>query len=356
MGSEQVTTTPESRRDIAAMLGIAVVASLLGIALGLLIDWFPVAASEEAGPIDTLYDVLIIASVPVFVLVCAVVLYCVRRFKMRPGEELKDGPPIHGNTRLEVIWTVIPAILMFGLSAYAYFVLDDIEDAKGATPMEVRVVGEQFTWTFFYPAEGGDGEGKEVASSELYVPVDTPILFQVQSKDVLHDFWVPAWRQKIDAVPGITTNFKVTPNRLGKYEIVCAELCGLGHSVMRQTARVVEQEEFDAWLAEQRTGPEEQDQEAEGGGDTGKAVFTSAGCGACHTLADAATESSVGPKLDDTLEGKDEAYIREAIVEPEATLAKGFEDQGGIMPPNYGETLGEDEVEALVKYLAEVTK
>jgi cytochrome c oxidase subunit II len=354
LGSEQVTTTPESRRDIGAMLAIAVIASLLGIALGLLIDWFPLAASEEAGPIDTLYDVLIIASVPVFVLVCAVVLYSVRKFKMRPGQELMDGPPIHGNTRLEVIWTVIPAVLMFGLSAYAYIVLDDIEDAKGAVPMEVRVVGEQFTWTFYYPAEGGEGE--EVASSQLYLPVDKPVLFQVQSKDVLHDFWVPAFRQKIDAVPGITTNFKVTPNREGNYEIVCAELCGLGHSVMRQTARVVPQGEFDSWLQEKRAGGDEE--QAAGGGEAGgdgKAIFESAGCGACHTLADAATQATVGPNLDDTLEGKDEAYIRESIVDPEAMLAQGFEDQGGIMPATYGDTLGDD-VDALVQYLAEVTK
>jgi cytochrome c oxidase subunit II len=361
VGSEEVTTTPESRRDLTAMIGIAVVASLLGIALGLLIDWFPLAASEEAGPIDTLYDVLIIASVPMFVLVCAVVLYSVRKFRMRPGQELMDGPPIHGNTKLEVIWTVIPAILMFGLSAYAYLVLDDIEDAKGATPMEVRVVGEQFTWTFFYPSEGGDGEGEEVASSQLYLPVDKPVLFQVQSKDVLHDFWVPAFRQKIDAVPGITTNFKVTPNREGNYEIVCAELCGLGHAVMRQTARVVSQDEFDQWLQDERTSADEEDSPTEGGageggGGDGGGVFTAAGCGACHTLADAGTQATVGPNLDDTLEGKDEAYIREGIIDPDATLAEGFEDQGGIMPPNFGTTLDEGEVDALVQYLAEVTK
>jgi cytochrome c oxidase subunit 2 len=358
LGSEQVTSTPESRRDLVGMAGIAVIASVLGVALGLLIDWFPLAAAEEAGPIDTLYDVLIIASVPMFVLVTSVTLYCVRKFRMKPGEEEKDGPPIHGNTRLEVIWTVIPAILMFGLCAYAYVVLDDIEDAKGATPMTVRVVGEQFAWTFYYPPEGDSGE--EVASAQLYLPVDQPVLFKVQSKDVLHDFWVPAFRQKIDAVPGITTNFKVTPNREGKYEIVCAELCGLGHSVMRQTARVIPQQDFDTWLTEQRAGPKEDSAETGGGGAgaDGKSLFTGVepSCGACHTLADAGTQATTGPNLDDTLAGKDEAYIRESIVDPEAALAAGFEDQGGIMPANYGDTLDPAEIDALVKYLAEVTK
>ena len=117
---------------------------------------------------------------------------------MRPGEELKDGPPIHGNTRLEVIWTAIPAIILVALCSYAYVVLRDIETAE-AREMKVRVVGEQFTWTFFYPGKGG---GKEIASNQLYLPKGKQVRFDIQSKDVLHDFWVPAFRQKIDAVPG----------------------------------------------------------------------------------------------------------------------------------------------------------
>ena len=370
MGSEQITTSPQSRRSIVQALVIAAIASALGIALGLLIDWFPIAASEEAEQIDTLYDILIIASVPMFVLVCTVVLYSVANFRMRPGEELKDGPPIHGNTRLEVIWTLIPAILMFGLSAYAYVILDDIEDAKAQSPMKVRVVGEQFTWTFYYPGENGE---KEVASSQLYVPVGKQILFQVQSKDVLHDFWVPAFRQKIDAVPGITTNFKVTPNRKGTYEIVCAELCGLGHAVMRQTARVLDQAKFDTWLADKRAGKGVDAGSGSGGaasgasggsgapaaaGADGQKLFTSVqpSCGSCHTLAAAATEGTVGPKLDETLKGKDAAYIRESIMKPDAMLAKGFEDKGGIMPPTYGETLTPEELDALVDYLVKATR
>src|SRR6478736_2886381 len=136
------------------MLVIGAIASALGIAAGLLINWFPVAASREAKPIDTLWDVLIICSVPVFVLVVTVVLFSVWKFRMRPGEELMDGPPIHGNTRLEIIWTAIPAILLVGLCTYAYLVLTDIEQAKANT-MRVRVVAEQWAWTFYYPGPGG---------------------------------------------------------------------------------------------------------------------------------------------------------------------------------------------------------
>ena len=125
---------------------------------------------------------------------------------------------------------------------------------------------------------------------------------------------------------------------------------------MRQTARVVPQADFDAWLQEKRSGGDEKQPTEESGGGDGGAVFAAAGCGACHTLADAGTQATIGPNLDETLQGKDDAYIREAIVEPDATLAEGFEDQAGIMPPNYGQTLGEGEIDALVQYLSEVTK
>jgi cytochrome c oxidase subunit 2 len=100
MGSEQVTSTPEDRSHLKELLAIGLIASIIGVALGLIIDWFPTQASEEGEKIDTLWDVLVICSVPVFVLVIVVVLYCVWRFKMKPGEEERDGPPIHGNTRL----------------------------------------------------------------------------------------------------------------------------------------------------------------------------------------------------------------------------------------------------------------
>jgi cytochrome c oxidase subunit 2 len=335
------------------MLGIGVIASALGVAAGLLIDWFPVSASEEAKPIDTLWDVLILFSVPVFVGVTVVVLFSVLKFRMRPGEENLDGPPIHGNTRLEVIWTAIPAIILVGLCTYAFVVLEDVEAVEGR-PMPVRVVGEQFAWTFFY-----ERDGQEVASRELHVPIDQQVKFTLQSKDVLHDFWVPAFRMKKDAVPGIDVTYTVTPNRLGSYPIVCAELCGLGHAVMRSTATVDTREKFDAWLA--ALGKPAAEPEGGGGGGgagatDGKAIFTSseANCAACHKLADAGSNGAVGPDLDTVLKGKDEAFIKQSIDDPSAEIADGYQD--GIMPPNYEQTLGPEKVDALVKYLSEVTK
>ena len=352
MSDEPPVASRESRAQVRQMLLIGAVASVLGIALALVIDWFPVPASTQAGPIDTLWDVLLIASVPVFVLVETIVLYCAIKFRMRPGEELKDGPPIHGNTKLEIIWTAIPAILLVGLCTYAYVVLTDIEKAE-ANSLNVRVVGEQFTWTFYYQGEGGD----EVSSPQLYLPVDRPVNFTVQSKDVIHDFWVPSFRMKIDAVPGIDTHIRVTPDRIGSYPVVCAELCGLGHSTMRQTANVMTREDFDARLAELARGP------AGGGGGggggeeetDGKTLFTDAAepqtCDSCHTLADAGATGTTGPNLDEVLPDLSEEQIRESIVDPDAEVTEGFAP--GLMP-RYGETLSEEQVDALVDYLMEV--
>jgi cytochrome c oxidase subunit 2 len=352
--TERTSPGRQEKVHVGQMAAIALIASLLGIALGLLIDWFPTAASTQAEKIDTLWDVLIICSVPIFVGVMTIVLYSVWRFRMRAGEEELDGPPIHGNTRLEIVWTAIPAILLVALCTYAYVVLTDIEEAKGSNELPVRVVGEQFTWTFHYKGSGG----KEVVSNQLYVPLDRPVHFTVQSKDVIHDFWVPAFRMKIDAVRGIDTDLRVTPTRLGEYPVVCAELCGIGHSAMRQTAHVVTQQDFDKWLSDREkaaTGGGAAEQPAGGGGAApdGKALFTSSGCGGCHKLADAGTAGGVGPDLDEGLKGKDDAFIKQSIVDPDAEITSGF--QPGIMPATFGQTLGPDEVDALVKYLAEVT-
>jgi cytochrome c oxidase subunit 2 len=328
-----------------------VIASAIGIAAGLAIEWFPESASTQAGPIDHLYDVLIWTSVPIFVTVTIIVLFSVVNFRMRPGEEELDGPPIHGNTKLEVVWTAIPAVILVVLCAYSWIVLNDIEEAQ-ANEMRVNVTGQQFAWTFEYPQSGG----KPIKSSQLYVPKDRPVRFYVKALDVIHDFWVPAFRMKVDAVPGIETKYRITPNRIGTYPVVCAELCGLGHGVMRSTARVVTPDDFDKWIAEQKAPAQ-----AAGGGAAketdGKTLFTdgngtATACGSCHKLADAGTSAETGPDLDETLPDKDAAYIEESIVRPDAKTPPGF--QAGIMPKNYGDTLSAEELKALVKYLGEV--
>jgi cytochrome c oxidase subunit 2 len=347
----------------AAVLGV--IASIIGVAFGLLINWFPAQGSTQSHTIDTFWDVLIVCSVPVFVLVTSVVLFSVFKFRMRPGEEELDGPPIHGNTRLEVIWTSLPAMMLIALCAYAYIVLHDIEKApaKSAGPeMHVRVMGQQFTWTFEYTGT----DGKKFTTTQLYVPEGKSVRFDVNSKDVLHDFWVPAWRMKIDAVPGITTHYRITPVKTGEkrlYPVVCAELCGLGHAFMRQTAHVYPQKDFDAWMASHSGGGS---QAAAGGGSrpaaggvNAKQLFaqgngTSTPCASCHTLSAAGASGTIGPNLDTALAGKNAAFIQTSILDPNAEIAPGF--QKGIMPQDYSKTLSKPEIAALVKYLSTVTK
>jgi cytochrome c oxidase subunit 2 len=272
---------------------------------------------------------------------------------MRPGEELKDGPPIHGNTKLEIIWTAIPAILLVGLCTYAYIVLTDIEKAQ-ASSMNVRVVGEQFTWTFYYQGDGG----KEISSRRLYLPENQAVNFTVQSKDVIHDFWVPAFRMKIDAVPGIDTHLRVTTKDVrGEFPVVCAELCGLGHSTMRQSAYVMSKDDFDKKLQElQQSGGAPAGGGGGGGGAAdGKTLFTESAeptaCKSCHTLADAGANGTTGPNLDEMVPKLSAAFIKQSIQDPDAKITEGF--QPGIMP-RYGESLSKEQIDALVKYLTEV--
>jgi cytochrome c oxidase subunit 2 len=358
---EESTPRRERKRTVQQMVVVGVIATAIGIAIGLTIHWFPPADSTQADKIDTLWDVLIIATVPVFVLVTVIVCFAVIEFRMRPGEENLDGPPIHGNTRLEVIWTAIPAILIVGLVTYAYVVMRDIEEAPAAgNERVVTVTGQQFAWSFAYN-EGG----KRFTTAQLYLPAGKSVKFDVKSKDVIHDFWVPDFRMKIDAVPGITTHYRVTPKNpaaIGDHAIVCAELCGLGHAFMRQTAHILAPAAFDKWVQKMTAKP------AAGGGGGGgggaavnaKQLFTSGNastgataCATCHTLADAGAQGQVGPDLDKVLKGKDAAFIKESILDPNKVIAPGY--QPNIMPPNFGDTLSAEQVDALVKYLSTVT-
>jgi cytochrome c oxidase subunit 2 len=253
------------QRGLAMTLIAAVIAIAIGIALSYAIHWFPVQASTQARNSDRLYHVMVIASMPIFVLVVTVVLYCAWQFRMRPGEELKDGPPIHGSTRLEVFWTAIPAVVLLGLVSYSFVVLHDNEK-KPAQEIQVGVTGQQFAWSFQYPPSVTGGA--PVTSAQLYLPEGESVNFNMHSKDVIHAFWIPAFRLQEDVVPGITTNYRATPDRLGTYPIVCNLLCGLGHSLMRAKVHVVSPAQFQAWLKSRASGAAGTAGGAPGGGAT----------------------------------------------------------------------------------------
>jgi cytochrome c oxidase subunit 2 len=239
------------RRSIVIAGIAALVAIGIGIWLSYVIHWFPVQASTQAKNTDRLYHVLVIASIPIFVVIVTVILYCVVHFRMRPGEELKDGAPIHGNTRLEVFWTAIPTVLMLGLVGYSFVVLHQNEK-RPAKQIEIGVTGQQFFWTFQYPPSVTGGA--PIDSYALYLPKNESVYFNIHSKDVIHSFFIPAFRLQVDAVPGITTHYRATPIRDGSYPIICDLLCGVGHSLMRSTVHVVTPARFEEWIKSQQ-GP-----------------------------------------------------------------------------------------------------
>jgi len=247
-------------RLAAAILVLTVVTSLAMVQ----VDWHGTAASEEAAPIDTLLEIVIVLSSLVFAIVMVMLGYSLWRWRAQPGDE-SDGEPIHGNTRLEILWTAIPTVIVLFLAAWSWFVIRDIE-AREPEFMIVNVTGQQFAWKFQYPQQRGEAFEVPAAfeSTELRVPTGVQIEFKLHSLDVLHSFWVPEWRIKKDAVPGITTRAVVTPNREGRYALVCAELCGLGHSTMRAPVFADSPEEWARWVAEQ-TGTKPRGGSAAGG-------------------------------------------------------------------------------------------
>jgi cytochrome c oxidase subunit 2 len=318
------------------------VGAAVGVALGLvawLIPWLPEPASAQARGFDNAYWLVTIICVLVFAVVAGVSVYAVWKFRAAP-DDLDDGSPIHGHTGLEIVWTAIPTILVVAIAVYSGIVLYDVERLP-ADHRVVEVTSQQFAWTFTYPDE-------KVSAGELVLPLNEPTELVLTSKDVIHSFWVPEWRVKKDAVRGITTMISVTPTKAGTYTVVCTELCGLGHALMRARARVVSQQEFDRWIAEKKRALRE------AGSLRGQQLFTqpvgtASPCGSCHTLADAGTTQQIGPNLDEVLQGKDAKFIRQSIVNPDAEVAEGY--NAGLMPQNYGEVMSDAQLDSLVEYL-----
>jgi cytochrome c oxidase subunit II len=229
------------RLPIIKMLLATVAMAVVISAVMLSINWDGQEASTAAPKIDDLLNVMIVISSFVFSLVIVMLFYALYKFRAKPGDE-SDGEPIHGNTRLEIAWTLIPTVIVLFGGAYSWKVLNEIEKpAKDA--MTVDVFSQQYTWSFGYP-----GKGNKFVEGEFHVPVNRQIQFKMHAQDVIHSFWVPEWRIKKDNVPGITTTATVTPDRVGTYQLICTELCGFGHASMRAKVVVEPQAKFDKWV------------------------------------------------------------------------------------------------------------
>ena len=303
-------------------------------------SWIPLipeSASTVSWKVDALYFYLSGVTLFFTLLISAVLIFFVVRYRRRTPYEIPR--PVAGSHKLETIWTVIPfviAMTMFAWGARVYF--DQFKAPENA--IEVYVVGKQWMWKL----QHATGQ-REI--NELHVPVNRKIKLIMTTEDVIHDFFVPAFRTKADVIPGryVTLWFEAT--KTGRYHLFCAEYCGMNHSGMTGSIIVMEPREFDDWLSG-NTGTTTP-------ATAGQGLYQTLGCASCHG---ANGEGGRGPTLvgifgnNQTLQTGDvvrvdETYVRESILNPQAKLVTGF---GPIMPTFQGQ-VSEDQLVQLIAYI-----
>jgi cytochrome c oxidase subunit II len=225
------------------MLLIGAVAFLVTAAVAVFIPWLPEQASKEREGIDLTFWLATWICIVIFAVVVAVIGYSFLKFRVRPDDDT-DGPPIHGHTGLEIAWTAVPMVLVIALGITSAVVLTENDKARGSNPNEVSVTAQQFAWTFEHP--------NGVKSGTLRIPVGRSTVLTLHANDVIHSFWVPEFGQKRDAVPGIETTLVITPKKTGQFPVICTELCGLGHALMRSYVIVMPQAAYRKWLDQGR--------------------------------------------------------------------------------------------------------
>jgi cytochrome c oxidase subunit II len=246
-----------------AVIRVVLVALLLAAAataVAIFIPWLPEQASKEAERIDFVFWFVTAICIAIFAVVASVSVYSLVKFRAKPDDD-SDGPPVHGHTGIEIVWTVIPLILVLAMIVVSSVALAQ-NDREPKNAMRVEILGQQFAWLVAYPPRGGapDADGficfdpgsAEVdrrckSAPSLFLPRDQPARLFLTAREVIHSFWVPEFRQKQDAVPGLVTEITVTPTKVGNFRFVCTELCGHGHALMRTRAIVMPQSEFNRW-------------------------------------------------------------------------------------------------------------
>ena len=299
------------------------------------------AASRTTGQVDTLFLFITFVCLFFFLLVEGLLIFFAIRYRKRKGAEAAETPDIRGNLFLETVWILIPTIVVAGFFYYGYMVFRDIRTpSPGAT--DIHAVGRQWLFEFRYP----DGRS---SINEIRVPVGRPVKLILSSDDVIHSFYIPAYRLKQDMVPGLYTTLYLHPDKAGTYDILCAEYCGVGHSTMRANLIVMEPDAYAAWRERQ---------EAPAGlslAEQGKALVEKSGCLGCHAVEG---KEKIGPNLggifdrkvplsDGTTVTADEEYLRESIYDPKAKVVKGYP---AVMPTFKG-TLSPDDVGGIIAYL-----
>jgi cytochrome c oxidase subunit 2 len=304
--------------------------------MGSNVPLFPTRASTVAGQVDALYFFAIGVSIVFSVLIVALIIYFIIRYRRRAQAEV--GADVHGSTKLEIIWTVIPLGIVLFMFAWGAQVFFDISRPP-SDASEFWVVGKQWMWKIQHP------EGKREIN-ELHVPLGRPVKLTMTSEDVIHSFFVPAFRVKADVLPGRYTTVWFEATRTGEFHLFCAEYCGTEHSKMIGTIVVMEPHDYEAWLAGGEQGPSMV--------ASGEQLFEKHACNTCHR-----PDTDVrGPWLgglfgtEVDLEGgrrvtADENYLRESILNPPAKIVAGYQP---IMPTFKG-LVSEEEVISLISYI-----
>ena len=329
------------RHFIIVGILVIVAASLTYMGLDAL-NLMPVAASAQAGPIDWMWNWQVVAMSFLFALIVVPLLYSLAAFRRKKGDTA-DAEHIEGNTKLEIGWTIAP---LFIVMVFAYMGAYSLAETRRVDPqaMIVNVTASQWAWSFEYPDYG-------FVSTDLRLPENKQVLLRMQSKDVIHSFWVPEFRVKQDIVPGRVTELRITPTLDGAYKVRCAEICGTSHAYMESPALVLSQGDFMAWATEQQ-GIAAAAQTPEG---KGALLVKSSGCLGCHSIDGSKLVGptwlglfgSQVPLSDGTTVTADEAYLAESILNPSAKIVAGFETQA---MPAFA-TLTEEEIANILAYL-----
>lgn len=254
---------------VLALAGVAAMVAACGSGLTVLQP--PPAASVQGKATETLYQVVFIIGAAIFFLVEGLILYASIRYRRRKDDDGTLPPQIHGSNVLEVLWTVIPIAIVAFLFFFSWQTLNTVDAVSPDPKLKVEVTGFQWQWQFSYPDQGVTIVGLPDKHPELVVPVNQVIQVSLQSRDVIHGFYVPAFLFKRDVIPGKTNVFDLTPTEIGTFTGQCTQFCGLMHWNMQFAVRVVSQADFDAWIAGAKATPTPAQPSPSPSGDVGPA-------------------------------------------------------------------------------------
>ena len=297
---------------------------------------FPEEASNFAGSVDVLFGFVLITCLFFAVLVTLLTIYAA--FKYRRTRPNQVGADIHGNLALEVGWTVIPLIISLGMFAWGAVVYVNYRTDPKDT-LDIYVIGKQWMWRLEQP------NGKREIN-ELHIPLNRNIKLILGSEDVIHDFYVPAFRVKMDVVPGRYNTMWFRPTKIGKYHFFCSQYCGTNHAVMGGWVTVMDPADYAAWLSDEsgEVNPV----------SAGEKLFGQLACNTCHLANGTGRAPSLngvyGAKVllaDGSIVTADDAYIRESILLPKAKIVAGYQP---VMPTFQG-LVSEEQILNLTAYI-----